>query len=522
MPHVHMVTTRDGVDVQPATEVFPGPVGRGDTTILLPDGDIRQLIDESVRRGWGEFFRRAARVGVLYTADLGVSSIAAFLALALARRTGDYGTDSIAADNAFIILVSFAAFIQPLAMAAAGAYDSGDDRVAWKRIIRGIGLTVLAGWLLVATVGSLTAAELRFDGITVLAYAGLCVVFIGFARHAIDSMVQFAYRRGWARRRVIVVGDDQDLERMIRATHDRAGADLEIVGHISLDRISAAGSGRARDLLGHALRKDRAGGVILGAPLATEMFTELVRSCFDVGANVLVIPKMIEQVGNVGIQLRRSGSGMFLQLAPQTLRVPQLALKRSLDLLLATIGTVIVAPLMLLIAIAIKLDSPGPVFFVQERAGVGGRPFRMFKFRTMVANADSKKKDLQHLNESGDPRLFKIKNDPRVTRVGGILRKTSLDELPQLFNVIKGEMSLVGPRPFFPDDLRSYETHHFERLHVLPGITGLWQVKGRSDIVDFEEVVRLDREYIRNWSIFLDISILVRTIPAAFGRGGAY
>lgn len=197
----------------------------------------------------------------------------------------------------------------------------------------------------------------------------------------------------------------------------------------------------------------------------------------------------------------------------------QFAIKRAFDIAVTLLIGVLVAPLLVLIAIAIKLDSPGPVVFSQIRAGVGGKPFRMFKFRTMFADADRIKHQLQHLNESGDVRLFKIKNDPRVTRVGKWLRKTSLDELPQLLNVLRGEMSLVGPRPFFPEDLMTYEDHHFRRLHVLPGITGLWQVSGRSDIVDFEHVVELDSRYIDTWSIWRDFLILLRTFPAAFGRG---
>ena len=151
-----------------------------------------------------------------------------------------------------------------------------------------------------------------------------------------------------------------------------------------------------------------------------------------------------------------------------------------MDIVLTLVAMAVIWPLFLLIPLAIKLDSPGPVFFGQTRAGVGGRPFRMLKFRTMRTGADAEKPGLARLNDSGDPRLFKIRNDPRVTRLGWFLRRTSLDELPQMLNVLKGEMSLVGPRPFFPDDLADYERHHFERLHVLPGITGLWQVSGRS------------------------------------------
>jgi len=177
---------------------------------------------------------------------------------------------------------------------------------------------------------------------------------------------------------------------------------------------------------------------------------------------------------------------------------------------------------MALLSLAIKIDSPGPVFFAQDRAGFGGRRFRMWKFRTMRDGADNEKEAVAHLNHTGDARLFKIPNDPRVTRLGRLLRRWSLDELPQLWNVLVGEMSLVGPRPFFESDLAAYEERHFRRLGAKPGITGLWQVSGRSDVVDFEEVVRLDSEYIQNWSLLLDVEILARTLPAVLGRDGAF
>jgi lipopolysaccharide/colanic/teichoic acid biosynthesis glycosyltransferase len=140
----------------------------------------------------------------------------------------------------------------------------------------------------------------------------------------------------------------------------------------------------------------------------------------------------------------------------------------------------------------------------------------------MRVGADAEKKSLAHLNRTGDKRLFKIEDDPRVTRVGSLLRKWSLDELPQLWNVLRGDMSLVGPRPFFESDLEDYEAHHYRRLGARPGVTGLWQIGGRSAVVDFEEVVRLDRQYIEQWSIWLDISILLRTLPAVLRRGGAF
>jgi lipopolysaccharide/colanic/teichoic acid biosynthesis glycosyltransferase len=162
------------------------------------------------------------------------------------------------------------------------------------------------------------------------------------------------------------------------------------------------------------------------------------------------------------------------------------------------------------------------VFFSQERVGYAGKVFRLLKFRTMRTSAEEEKASLAHLNSSGDGRLFKIPNDPRITRLGRFLRNWSLDELPQLFNVLTGDMSLVGPRPFFESDLKDYLDHHFARLGAKPGITGLWQVKGRSSVTDFEEVVRLDREYIERWNVLLDLGILLLTFPAVVRRRGAY
>jgi len=200
----------------------------------------------------------------------------------------------------------------------------------------------------------------------------------------------------------------------------------------------------------------------------------------------------------------------------------QARIKRWLDVAGALAGLVLLSPVFALLALIVRFDSPGPVLFAQMRVGIGGRPFRMVKFRTMRDGADDEKASVADLNRYADSRLFKIPSDPRVTRLGRIVRRWSLDELPQLYNVLIGDMSLVGPRPFFEPDLAGYEAHHFQRLTVMPGLTGLWQVSGRSDVVDFEEVVRLDRAYIERWSLALDLSIIARTIPAVASRRGAY
>jgi lipopolysaccharide/colanic/teichoic acid biosynthesis glycosyltransferase len=194
--------------------------------------------------------------------------------------------------------------------------------------------------------------------------------------------------------------------------------------------------------------------------------------------------------------------------------------KRVLDLLGATLALVIGAPILLLAAIAIKLESRGPVFYRSTRIGRDGRPFTFFKLRSMVNGADLKRHDLKHLNQADGP-VFKIFADPRVTRVGRWLRSTSIDELPQLFHVLSGEMSMVGPRPPLPEEVKQYEPWQLHRLDVRPGLTCLWQISGRSRI-GFDEWMRLDLEYIRNQSLLLDLTILLRTIPAVLSREGAY
>jgi exopolysaccharide biosynthesis polyprenyl glycosylphosphotransferase len=239
------------------------------------------------------------------------------------------------------------------------------------------------------------------------------------------------------------------------------------------------------------------------------------------GCELLYPASAVELGGARALLVTRHGQHYF-ELGSPVLQAQQLLGKRVMDVAGSLIGLSLFAPLFLFVAIIVAFDSAGPILFGQYRAGIAGRRFRMLKFRTMRANAEAEKASLAHLNHTGDPRLFKIPNDPRVTRVGAWLRRWSLDELPQLWNVLTGDMSLVGPRPFFESDLADYEAHHFRRLGVKPGITGLWQVSGRSEVLDFEEVVRYDQQYIEGWSLTLDLKILLRTLPAMFRRTGAY
>jgi exopolysaccharide biosynthesis polyprenyl glycosylphosphotransferase len=196
------------------------------------------------------------------------------------------------------------------------------------------------------------------------------------------------------------------------------------------------------------------------------------------------------------------------------------ALKRTFDLLLSVIGLIVLSPVLLVIALAIKLSSRGPVIYSSVRPGMAGKPFFCLKFRTMREHAEQIQDELEPFNELSGA-LFKIRDDPRMTRIGRLLRRFSLDELPQLVNVVRGEMSLVGPRPLPMRDFDRLEEWHKKRYLVLPGITGLWQVSGRADL-DFDDLVRLDFLYLERWSIMLDLSILLKTIPAVLSRRGAF
>ena len=197
-------------------------------------------------------------------------------------------------------------------------------------------------------------------------------------------------------------------------------------------------------------------------------------------------------------------------------------LKRIGDIVIASVGVVITSPIMLITAIAVKMDSPGTVFFCQQRVGQNGRVFRMYKFRSMCEDAELQKQELMVANEMSNDMMFKMKDDPRVTRVGRFIRKTSIDELPQLFNVLAGNMSLVGTRPPTTDEVEKYHRGQWRRISIKPGITGIWQVSGRSDIRDFDEIVKMDLQYIDSWSLWLDVRILFQTVVTLFRHKGAY
>jgi exopolysaccharide biosynthesis polyprenyl glycosylphosphotransferase len=234
---------------------------------------------------------------------------------------------------------------------------------------------------------------------------------------------------------------------------------------------------------------------------------ELIRVAKAADVQVSVLPRMLEAVGSA-VELEDVDGMTLLGVRPFGLSRSSRLLKRGFDLSAAGLGLLAIAPLMAVIAVSIRLDSRGPVFFRQVRVGRDGRRFRMLKFRSMVVDAESRKAELRALNEVGDG-MFKISDDPRVTRVGRLLRKTSLDELPQIFNVLRGEMSLVGPRPLVTDEDARVSGLDRSRLHLTPGMTGPWQVLGSR--VPMQEMLGIDYLYVANWSLWLDLKLLLHT-----------
>jgi exopolysaccharide biosynthesis polyprenyl glycosylphosphotransferase len=313
-----------------------------------------------------------------------------------------------------------------------------------------------------------------------------------------------------------------DLESPSTTAAMRAiGSEYHIVGRVVPEPTRGSDTLGTIDSLPDLIEQYHVETLIVGEYLPAHHVREILDLSIASGCELLYPAKAVEIAG-VRPTLVWHQNHAFFELGAPVLKAQALMIKRVVDVIGSIVALVVLAPVLGLIAAAIKMDSPGPIIFRQHRAGLGGRRFRMLKFRTMHDGADQEKINLMHLNRTGDIRLFKIENDPRITRLGLFLRRWSLDELPQFWNVLRGDMSLVGPRPFFESDFESYEDHHFRRLDAKPGITGLWQVNGRSEVVDFEEVVRLDRLYIESWSLGLDVRIMFKTLPTVFRRTGAY
>jgi len=260
--------------------------------------------------------------------------------------------------------------------------------------------------------------------------------------------------------------------------------------------------------------------VVVCGYVTDKQLEEVVDTALAAGCQILSVPRTVKIAGVHPTTVWRRGQPL-VQLTAPSLKGPQLVLKRLLDLVGALLGLVVLSPLLVVLAALIKLDSRGPVFFTQDRVGRGGRLFKIIKLRTMVDGASAKRDELLSQSVYSDPRLFKMPRDPRMTRLGAWLRRTSLDELPQLVNVLRGDMSLVGPRPPLPSEVALYEAHHYARFDVKPGITGPWQAAGRNALTEFEDVIQLEQDYIRRWSLAVDLWILLKTAPVVLRMRGA-
>jgi len=362
-------------------------------------------------------------------------------------------------------------------------------------------------------------------GMLVLA-ATMIVVFLSLARVLSRSILIRRRRRGIGVDRVLVVGAGDIGRSVIQSILADPAAGYQVVGYIDDDPLKGNGKlGRIRGLgnledLPGVIAAEGVDEVIVTLPwMYHRKILHIVEECERGNVPVRVVPDVFQQrMGRVDLDTL---SGIpLIGTAPVRLSQVAFLVKRVIDLSISIIAIPFMLILFTVVALLIKLDSPGPVIFKQRRVGKDGRPFHVLKFRSMVEGAEQMQADLEALNEADGP-LFKVKRDPRVTRVGKWLRRTSIDELPQLINVIRGEMSIVGPRPGTPEEVAQYEPWQMQRISVLPGITGLWQVSGRSD-VPFEEMVLLDIFYIENWSLDLEIRILLQTIPYVLLGHGAY
>lgn len=354
----------------------------------------------------------------------------------------------------------------------------------------------------------------------------LTILLLALVRGVEGLAIAYLRARGVGVKRVVIVGAGEVGRTVMRTIVARPDLGYRIVGFVDdnpekgytdIGRFKALGP---LENLPVILDEERPDEVIITLPwMYHRKIIGIVRECAQHQVRARIVPDLF-QMSLTQVNLEDLGGVPLISVRQASISKGALLVKRLMDVTVATLGLVLGAPLFLLIALAIRLDSPGPVLFRQTRVGLRRRPFGMYKFRSMHVGAEEQQDMLADLNEADGP-IFKIRDDPRLTRVGRLLRRLSLDELPQLVNVLRGEMSLVGPRPPIPAEVEKYQEWHKKRLEAPPGMTGLWQVSGRSRL-PFDEMVLLDIYYIENWSLWMDLKILLRTIPKVLLGEGAY
>jgi len=353
------------------------------------------------------------------------------------------------------------------------------------------------------------------------------VLFIAIARMMRRVTLELLYRRGIGVDKTLIVGSGEAGRSVIRTLLARPDLGFRAVGYVDEPTTQdTVGSGRIPrlgawgDLDTILEREPGVKTVFIALPgQQSEQIEELLAVCHQHGVIVRVVPDVFQLSLN-RVDFSNMAGIPMLSTREVSLNPVGMVLKRVTDLAIVILLAIPALFVTVVTAIAIKLETPGPIFFFQERVGYKGKPFRMAKFRSMVMNADDQKAALAAFNEADGP-IFKIRDDPRLTRVGRVIRRFSLDEIPQFYNVLVGQMSLVGPRPPLAEEVALYQPWHMQRLTVKGGITGLWQVSGRSDLT-FDEQCLLDIYYLENWSLALDLRIMLQTIPRALFGGGAY
>lgn len=396
---------------------------------------------------------------------------------------------------------------------------------SWVDEMFRIGNGVLIGIVLMvaATFGIRPLAFSRllfvYDAVLILLLLGL----VRLVRRWVDAQLR---ARGHNLERVLIVGGQEMGRAVMRAMVAQPELGYQVIGFVDDDPdIGTTDVGRFKALgtvqqFENIVNTEQVNEAIITLPWQEQAtISRLIRICERLGVRPRVVPDML-QLNLSRVSIEELSGIPLIGIKPQRFTESTRLAKRVLDLTMILLGAPIALFSTGMLALFIRLDSRGPVLFTQTRIGKNGKPFKVFKFRSMQSDAEAQQGALESLNEATGP-LFKIKDDPRLTRVGRTMRRFSLDELPQLINVLRGEMSLVGPRPNLPQEVEQYKPWHRKRLQVKPGMTGLWQVSGRSDVA-FDEMCLLDIYYIENWSLILDISVLLRTIRTVISGSGAY
>jgi len=485
---------------------------------VLPERDVRAkrpaLLGFVLKL---DTLRRLARVVSLLGLDFAGLFAAIFSALALKAALLDDWNPSASLQEAQDT-ISFAYLITALLFARSGLYSERATRPGLTRIVGSLFQTTVVTLIFAVVNGETFSSYYIFYGTLFFA-----VLFVASTRWAYEALTGAVLRAAGYQRRAVLVGTGKHIEAVahaLRDTPDHEG--IEVVGFISPTPRPDNGlrSLGTLDEIERVLAEHRLDEVIIADPeFPQQQAVELVDRCHQKGVRVRVAPSTMEILIHRAEFVPGQSVPLF-ELKPPVFDGIDFVVKRAFDVVLSALILLALSPVLLGIALAVFATSRGPVLYRSVRPGIGGLPFACLKFRTMHRDADQRQADLETFNEAKGA-LFKIRQDPRMTRVGRFLRTYSLDELPQLVNVLRGEMSLVGPRPLPQRDFDRLEDWHRKRYLVLPGITGLWQVSGRSEL-DFDDLVRLDFLYLERWSPFLDLTILVQTVPALLTRRGAF